>query len=302
MSKKTDEKRQKPDWRGRLVSWVDGDREPPDRALLVMERRARRDLRPSEEEFERREKVRLRKFFNWYPIAAVVICAVMAGILLTTVMNMPGFGEEDNPINNEVSDRYLEHGAEETGSENVVTAMIIGYRGFDTFGESCVLFLAVAAVMILLQRDRKNTSGREAGQMEREEAAAREHADLILQQVAKVLTPFIFLFAIYVLLNGETSPGGGFSGGTILGAGLILYSAAFGVQRTRRFMNRRVYSAVRTFGLLLYGILYGIYIFIGANGLPNHLAGMILLIDLAVGLVVACTMYGFYALFSRGEI
>ena len=30
--------------------------------------------------------------------------------------------------------------------------------------------------------------------------------------------------------------------------------------------------------------------------------GMILLIDLAVGLVVACTVYGFYALFSRGEI
>jgi len=59
---------------------------------------------------------------------------------------------------------------------------------------------------------------------------------------------------------------------------------------------------VRTFGLLLYGILYGIYIFIGANDLPNYLTGMILLIDLAVGLVVACTMYGFYALFSRGEI
>ena len=44
------------------------------------------------------------------------------------------------------------------------------------------------------------------------------------------------------------------------------------------------------------------YIFIGANGLPNYLTGMILLIDLAVGLVVACTVYGFYALFSRGEI
>ena len=53
---------------------------------------------------------------------------------------------------------------------------------------------------------------------------------------------------------------------------------------------------------MLYGILYGIYIFIGANDLPNYLTGMILLIDLAVGLVVACTMYGFYALFSRGEI
>ena len=286
----------------RLVSWVDGDREPKDQTLFVMEQRPRRDFRPSEEEFERREKDRLRKFFNWYPIAAAVICAVLGLILLATVMNMPGFGQEDNPINNEVSERYLAQGAEETGSENVVTAMIIGYRGFDTLGESCVLFLAVAAVMILLQRDRKNTSGHELRQLEREEESVQEHADLILKQVAWVLIPFIFLFAIYVLLNGETSPGGGFSGGTILGAGLILFSAAFGTRHMQVLMNRRRYSAVRTFGLLLYGILYGIYIFIGANGLPNYLTGMILLIDLAVGLVGACTMYGFYALFSRGEI
>lgn len=286
----------------RLVSWVDGDREPKDQTLFVMEQRPRRDFRPSEEEFERREKDRLRKFFNWYPIAAAVICAALGLILLATVMNMPGFGQEDNPINNEVSERYLAQGAEETGSENVVTAMIIGYRGFDTLGESCVLFLAVAAVMILLQRDRKNTSGHELRQLEREEESVQEHADLILKQVAWVLIPFIFLFAIYVLLNGETSPGGGFSGGTILGAGLILFSAAFGTRHMQVLMNRRRYSAVRTFGLLLYGILYGIYIFIGANGLPNYLTGMILLIDLAVGLVVACTMYGFYALFSRGEI
>ena len=286
----------------RLVSWVDGDREPKDQTLFVMEQRPRRDFRPSEEEFERREKDRLRKFFNWYPIAAAVICAALGLILLATVMNMPGFGQEDNPINNEVSERYLEQGAEETGSENVVTAMIIGYRGFDTLGESCVLFLAVAAVMILLLRDPRNTSEHEVRQLEREEASAQEHADLILKQVAWVLIPFIFLFAIYVLLNGETSPGGGFSGGTILGAGLILFSAAFGTRHMQVLMNRRRYSAVRTFGLLLYGILYGIYIFIGANDLPNYLTGMILLIDLAVGLVVACTMYGFYALFSRGEI
>ena len=286
----------------RLTAWVDGEREPKDQTLFVMEQHPPRHVRQSEEEFQRREEDRLRKFFNWYPIAAAVICAVLVAILLTTVMSMPGFGEEDNPINNEVSDRYLEYGAEDTGSENVVTAMIIGYRGFDTLGDSCVLFLAVAAVMILLLRDRKNTSELEVRQIERDEAEAMSHEDLILKQVAWVLIPFIFLFAIYVLLNGETSPGGGFSGGTILGAGLILFSAAFGFRRMQVLMNRRRYSAVRTFGLLLYGVLYGLYIFIGANGLPNYLTGMILLIDLAVGLVVACTMYGFYALFSRGEI
>ena len=51
--------------------------------------------------------------------------------------------------------------------------MIIGYRGFDTLGESCVLFLAVSAVMILLLRDRKNTSEHELQQMEREETAVQ---------------------------------------------------------------------------------------------------------------------------------
>ena len=295
-------KEEQPDRLRQFISWVDGDREPKDRTLFVMEQRPHRDFRPSEEEFERREKARLKKFFNWYPTAAAAICVALVMILLATVMNMPGFGQEDNPINNEVAERYLERSEEETGSENVVTAMIIGYRGFDTLGESCVLFLAVAAVMILLLRDRKNTSEHEIKQMEREEADAQEHADLILKQVSWVLIPFIMVFAIYVLLNGETSPGGGFSGGTILGAGLILFSAAFGTRHMQTLMNQRRYSAVRTFGLLLYGILYGIYIFIGANGLPNYLTGMILLIDIAVGLVVACTMYGFYALFSRGEI
>ena len=129
-----------------------------------------------------------------------------------------------------------------------------------------------------------------------------QHGDVILRQAGLILTPFIFLFAIYVLLNGEVSPGGGFYGGAILGAGLILFSCAFGPRRVRIIMNRQIYSAARTFCLVLYALLYGAYIFIGANGLPNYLEGMILLIDMAVGLVVACTVYGFYALFARGEI
>ena len=84
-------------------------------------------------------------------------------------------------------------------------------------------------------------------------------------------------------------------------AGLILYSAAYGPKRMRVLMDARRYAAVRTFGLVLYVLLYGIYIFLGANQMPNYLTGMTLLIDLAVGLVVACTVYGFYVLFSRGE-
>lgn len=288
--------------RERLVSWVDGDREPKDQTLFVMERRPPRYARPTEEEHEKWDRYRLRRFFNWYPVAAVLICLALIGVLMAAVLEMPLFGQADNPTNNEVAEHYLEHGEEETGSANAVTAMILSYRGFDTLGESCVLFLAVTAVMILLLRDEKNTSPHEVERLEQEERIQAEHPDVILGQASQLLLPFIFLFAIYVLLNGETSPGGGFSGGTILGSGLILWSSAFGPERMRGLMDRRRYGFMRTFGLVLYALLYGSYIFIGANGLPNYLEGMTLLIDLAVGLVVACTVYGFYALFSKGEI
>ena len=291
----------KGDWKGRLTAWVDGDREPKDRTLFVMETRARRSRLPTVEEHEKREKHRLREFFNWYPAAAVLICLLLTAVLMFTVLQMPGFGRADNPLHNQVSEHYIEHGKEDSGAANVVTAMILTYRGFDTLGESCVLFLAVTSVMMLLLRDEKNTDGRDLRRMAQEDAIQREHQDVILKEAGEILIPFIFLFAIYVLLNGETSPGGGFSGGTILGSGLVMFACAFGFDKLRVFMNHRTYSVVRTFGLMLYAVLYGINIFLGANGLPNYLVGMSLLIDLAVGLVVACTVYGFYALFARGE-
>ena len=112
--------------------------------------------------------------------------------------------------------------------------------------------------------------------------------------------------AVYMLLGGHHSPGGGFAGGAVLGGGLILYAAAFGHAAIRRFFSSKVYSAVRLCGLMLYAVLFAYYIFTGANGLDNHIpvawGGLILPIDIAVGLVVASTMYGFYAMFTKGEL
>lgn len=63
---------------------------------------------------------------------------------------------------------------------------------------------------------------------------------MILQKVAGFLVPLIIIFGIYVILNGHLSPGGGFSGGAIIGAGLILYLNAFGFAKTERFSRKRL--------------------------------------------------------------
>jgi len=293
--------KEKSRWR-RFAEWVNGDsvaRDPT--TQYVMDRRPARARAP-QELHEERERLRLKKFLGLYPLAASVLCLTLIAILFATVLCIPPFGQPGNPTNNEVSRHYLEYTEEETGATNAVTGMILSYRGFDTLGESCVLFLAVSSVMMLLQRDGNNTDEQTLLRLRREDAIERTHPDNILRKSAKLLSPFILLFSLYVLFNGETSPGGGFSGGAVLGGGLILYSAAYGPEQLSRLLTRRLYDGVRIAGLMAYALTYGIYIFAGANGITVEMEWMMTVIDLAVGLVVACTIYGFYTMFQRGKL
>ncbi len=267
------------------------------------------------ERAERHEKVfdiahngKIRAFRRSYRVLGVMMCLLMISILLLAVSYLPRTGNPANPDNNEVSRVYIENGLQDTGAVNVVAGMILSYRAFDTFGETNVLFIATCCVMILLMLDEKalHTSGLSNDRF------YEPKNDQILQKVAKILVPIIFVFGIYVMLNGHISPGGGFSGGAILGAGMILYVNAFGFKKTQKFFNETVYKVIKVGALCIYGVLITYFFFMGANGLNNHIplgipghilsAGLILPIDVLVGLEVACTMYAFYALFRRGGL
>ena len=290
----------------RFVSWVNGDHEPAESRLFSIGTAPRRERRQEFALPKMEEKQKLKGFLTWYPAASVAVGLALVGVLMATVLSMPAFGQPENPTNNEVPAHYLQHTREETGASNAVSGMILNYRGFDTFGESCVLFLAVSCVFVLLLRDGNNTSQKELEEAVRQERLKKRRQDIILQKSAQLMVPLIFLFGVYMLLGGHHSPGGGFAGGAVLGGGLILYVAAYGHQAIRRFFNEKIYHIVRVCGLMLYAVLFGYYIYTGANGLENHIpleyGGLILPIDIAVGLVVASTMYGFYAMFTRGGL
>lgn len=251
-------------------------------------------------------------FRKAYRFMSGLLCAGIIAVLLWTVSYLPVFGNAGNPDNNEVSARYIEKGLQETGAVNIVTGMILDYRAFDTFGESCVLFIASCCVLVLLRIDAGSKD--EITEKRRKEAAYdrlyEPKNDIILQKCACLLVPIILIFGIYIVLNGHLSPGGGFSGGAVLGSGLILYLNAFGFKKTERFFTEKVYRRMTLCALTFYCLAKSYSFFTGANHLDSGIplgtpgailsSGLILPLNICVGLVVACTMYAFYTLFRKG--
>ena len=84
-------------------------------------------------------------------IAPLFVSLVTAGALLWGMSDLPQFGSSAQPIHAAGAD-YLARSVPETGIPNVVTAVLASYRGFDTLGETAVVFTAAIGVLVLLRR------------------------------------------------------------------------------------------------------------------------------------------------------
>ena len=249
------------------------------------------------------------KIYNrLYRVLAGIVAVSIIAFLLYTVSFLPKFGSEENPANNEVPERYIEKGEEETGAVNTVAGMILDYRAFDTLGESHVLFIAIICVLVMLKIDPKDEEEKRIA--ESDDRRFEPKNDMILKFGARFLVPVIMLFGVYIILNGHLSAGGGFSGGAVIGAGLVLYLNAYGFKKTERFFTMKTFSVVSVSALLFYSLSKTYSFFTGANeiesiipkGIPGNIlsSGLILPLNIAVGMVVACTIYAFYCFFRKG--
>lgn len=322
MSKKVSEEQYQKTLTYRLQSWLNGTKDP---YLNQVEMKPQSEFHEDQETIQRREQENValmqrvydlkhngevQIFQKIYKVFSVIFCLCLVSLLLIAVSKLPSFGKEENPVNNEVAQRYIEQGMQETGAVNIVTGMILDYRAFDTLGESHVLFIATCTVLILLRKDKnKRTEGR--FYMEENDRIYEPKNDIILQTATRVLMPLIAIFGIYIVLTGHLGPGGGFSGGAIIGAGLILYLNAFGFEKTERFFNAKVYKTLSVCALGCYCLAKSYSFYTGANhihsiiplGTPGDIisSGLILVLNICVGVVVAGTMYTFYVMFRKGE-
>jgi len=78
-----------------------------------------------------------------------ILVSLIFFMLMLAVTEMPTYGNPENPTFNFVWERYVYRGVEESGGINLVSNVLLDYRGYDTLMESTVLFVTVVAVMLV---------------------------------------------------------------------------------------------------------------------------------------------------------
>ena len=138
--------------------------------------------------------------------------------------------------------------------------------------------------------------------------------DLILRVTAKLMIPFMLVFALYVQFHGDYGPGGGFQAGAITAAAVILYALIFGLPAAQRVAPKPVVQFMVPLGVLIFagtGVVsllrggeYLNYTYLGNDPAhPQHAQEMgIIIVEFGVLVTVASTLLAiFYAFAERGD-
>ena len=159
---------------------------------------------------------------------------------------------------NDTASYYAEQGPDETGAANLVTSVVVTYRGLDTLGEVTILFLTAAIIGLLLRNEKSSSF-----------VPLRESSELLIT-AARVMVPMITLIGVYIFINGHLTPGGGFQGGAVLASTFILLLISI----SNKKVGHRVLEfteAISGFTFVLIGILG---IILASGFLDNHILPM----------------------------
>ncbi len=205
------------------------------------------------------------------PLAAAFTTG-LAIPMVAAMAALPRHGSPDQPIHTHVAAQYHAW-PHELG--NLVTAVLLDYRGMDTFGEVVVIFAALMVVLVLRHRG---------------EPVPNPEPSPIVAFIVRLVTPFIALFGFHVILIGHDAPGGGLQGAAILGGLVLLNGVVFGPDHARSLLPGRALPWLQGAGPLAF-LVAGV---IGAAttgfalGYPAHLPvlqeAMVIGIELGIGI------------------
>ncbi|NPV02254.1 MAG: cation:proton antiporter [Brevinematales bacterium] len=196
-------------------------------------------------------KTRYQSLIN---VAALIFLAIAVYLITVALTDTSGGGKglNSSELNKRVSYRYIiksvnpsakpevkwgEAGFEES-SANIVTSIVVNYRGFDTLGEVLVLFASSAAVSLLI---RKRTAKKVTPPTQ------------IMTSSVPVVNLLVFILGAFIILHGHLTPGGGFPGGAVIASGVILVSMVF--RKAFRPSMYLMLESLAGMGILIVGLL-----------------------------------------------
>jgi multicomponent Na+:H+ antiporter subunit B len=265
-----------------------------------------------------------------------IIVLLFGAILMYCTLDFPDWNDPGSPASTHVSPYYIEHTLADTAVPNIVTAVLADYRGYDTMFETIVIFTAVAACFLMLRQVKADEPEarmyrhiptgttfriKKGGHYPRE-SADFERIDLqwvpygvVVKTTCRKIIPFIQLFALYVIAHGHHSPGGGFQGGVILGASIIVYAISHNLRSSLNRLGLKVAVGLCTLGVFLYAATGVLCMLLGGNfldyGVLSQIMGVdpvmarshgILIVEIGVGMAVMAAMLSlYYNLSSNGQ-
>jgi multicomponent Na+:H+ antiporter subunit B len=266
----------------------------------------------------------------------IILVIAMGGLLIYASLDFPAWGDPAAPASVHVSPHYIEHTIAETSVPNMVTAVLADYRGYDTMFETIVIFTAGVACFFLLRVFRplepssrmyrhiptgitlRMTKGVAPEKISREFERidlAWVPYDLVVKSTCRLIVPFCQLFALYVIAHGHHSPGGGFQGGVILGAAIILYAISNNMRASLSRVGERLAVRLCVLGVLIYAgtgalcillgseyLNYGALAQVFGTNLVTARSHGIMLVEIGVGITVMAVMiHLYYCLASAGR-
>lgn len=268
--------------------------------------------------------------------AAIILVSLLGGLLIYGTLDFPSWGDPAAPASRHVSPRYIEHTMEETSVPNIVTAVLADYRGYDTMFETIVIFTAgVACIILLRTRRREKQNGGmirhiptgitlrfkegtpmppDSTEFERIDTEWVPY-DIVVKTACRMIVPFCQIFALYVIAHGHHSPGGGFQGGVILGASVILFAISHTLRATLARISEKTAVLLCGLGVFIYAGTGLLCMVLGGNFLDYSALAVllplsavaarslgILMVEIGVGIsVMAVMIHLYYNLASAGR-
>ena len=236
-------------------------------------------------------------------IISFFIIIIFGEVMIYAFIDLPEYGQTFSPVNSYLSQYYIQNTPVEIGISSSVAAILGSYRGFDTLGETLVIMVAGIVVYFLMLQEKKEL-----------DVSIYKQGEIIYQSkiwmtdyIRVILLPISLIFAFYIQVHGEISPGGGFQAGAIIASVYIFFYVANNdhdhdlsniIKLLFKFslVGFLIYISMAIFTALMGGYFLQYYAITGS--ILGHKIG-IFIIEIGVGITIFSVMLMIFLLLTH---